>query len=194
MSQLVPQMKEDIPQPSEILQEYWQCSLLVYSCLSLLEFIVSQNTSGWKRSLFGPAHLLKAGATPMIIRLLRDLSSWILNLPKDGVPTACGGGSVPAPSQWQLSSGYPTETALAWLPQPCILAGLLPPEWHVPLEMVAHSARVCSGNMRFTMYFAVLMGSAESWCSSLCDSSLVNVSYNPVFPNPWLTRLGTQGQ
>lgn len=126
MSQLVPQMKEDIPQPSEILQEYWQCSLLVYSCLSLLEFIVSQNTSGWKKSLFGPAHLLKAGATPMIIRLLRDLSSWILNLPKDGVPTACGGGSVPAPSQWQLSSGYPTETALAWLP-PALHPGWSPP-------------------------------------------------------------------
>lgn len=83
----------------------------------------------------------------------------------------------------------PLGLPLLGSPQPCILACLLLSGWHVPLEVVTHSAGNALEKMGFTMHFAILTGSAESWCSCLCDSSLVNVTYNSVFSNPWLMRV-----
>lgn len=54
-----------------------------------------QNTSAWKRSLFGPAHLLKAGAAPM----LRDLFS--------RVPALHPGRSPPSRVACATGSGHP---------------------------------------------------------------------------------------
>lgn len=202
MSQLVPQMKEEIPQLSEIPQ--WDSIR-----------ILAVQSSG----LF----LFKLAGIHRITEYFRLGEEFIWSsTPAQGGGSSCGRSGclgICPPEIWisltmkfpqpvgEVVSQHPhSDSFLPHIPsglpllgssQPCILAGLLPPRWCVPLEVVAHRAGVCSGKDGIHHTFCCLH--RECWLlmpislwliSGLCQLQFC-ISKSLAKEGP---RLGTQEQ